>query len=131
LANILMISGSTDKNNQSQEIHAEVLTLETSLLRQNSQLRGFIVTADESYLKSYYEGRDDYDAASSKLEKRLVDSEHRAALLESREETLKWRKQWGDRLIAVVKSGRRLEAADEVRAAGKAVMVSAAVLPLR
>ncbi len=131
LANILMISGSTDKNNESQEIHAEVLTLETALLRQNSQLRGFLVTADTSYLKSYNEGRDDYDAASSKLEKLLIQPELQAALLKSREETLKWRKQWGDRLIAEVKAGRQDAAQDEVRQAGKAVLVSDAVLPLR
>ncbi|MGC4090171.1 MAG: CHASE3 domain-containing protein [Polyangiaceae bacterium] len=69
LANILMISGSTDENNASQEKHAEVLALETGLLRQNSQLRGYLVTGDDSYLKSYKEGGDDYDAASAKLEK--------------------------------------------------------------
>ena len=131
LANILMISGSTDRNNASQEIHAEVLTLETALLRQNSQLRGFLVTADESYLKSYNEGRDAYDEASSKLEKLLTEPELRAALLKSREETLKWRKQWGDRLIAQVKAGLQNAAQDEVRRAGKAVLVSDAVLPLR
>ncbi|HEX8056354.1 MAG TPA: methyl-accepting chemotaxis protein [Novosphingobium sp.] len=131
LANILMISGSTDRNNASQEIHAEVLALETALLRQNSQLRGFLVTADQSYLKSYYEGRDDYDEASSKLEKVLTEPELKAALLKSREETLKWRKNWGDRLIAEVKAGHQEPASNEVRTAGKAVLVSDAVLPLR
>ncbi|RZJ99463.1 MAG: methyl-accepting chemotaxis protein [Novosphingobium sp.] len=131
LANILMISGSTDRNNESQGIHAEVLTLETALLRQNSQLRGYLVTGDDSYLKSYNEGRDDYDSASAKLEKVLVEPELKTALLESRTETLKWRKDWGDRLIARVKAGHKDEAADEVRGAGKAVLVSAAVLPLR
>lgn len=131
LANILMISGSTERNNASQEIHAEVLALETALLRQNSQLRGFLVTADESYLKSYYEGRDGYDEASNKLEKLLVEPKLKAALLKSREETLKWRKNWGDRLIAEVKAGKQQPASEEVRRAGKAVLVSDAVLPLR
>ncbi|MBW8753966.1 MAG: CHASE3 domain-containing protein [Sphingomonadales bacterium] len=131
LANILMISGSTERNNDSQEIHAEVLALETALLRQNSQLRGFLVTADESYLKSYFEGRDAYDEASAKLEKVLTEPELRSALLKSREETLKWRKQWGDRLVARVKAGEQNAAQDEVRSAGKAVLVSDAVLPLR
>jgi methyl-accepting chemotaxis protein len=131
LANILMISGSTDRNNASQEIHAEVLALETALLRQNSQLRGFLVTADESYLKSYYEGRDAYDEASGKLEKVLTEPELKTALLKSREETLKWRKNWGDRLITEVKAGRQEPASEEVRRAGKAVLISDAVLPLR
>ena len=131
LANILMISGSTDRNNASQEIHAEVLALETALLRQNSQLRGFLVTADETYLKSYYEGRDAYDTASEKLEKLLTEPELKTALLKSREETLKWRKNWGDRLIADVKRGNRDSAQDAVRNGGKSVLVSDAVLPLR
>jgi methyl-accepting chemotaxis protein len=36
------------EQSQSQSIHAKALTLETALLRQNSQLRGFLVTADTS-----------------------------------------------------------------------------------
>jgi len=129
--NITMIRTSTDGNNLSQSIHAKALTLETALLRQNSQLRGFLVTADQSYLKSYYEGRDEYDSTSVELEKLLTDPAQRAAVLKSREETLKWREKWGDRLIARVKAGQRDAAQEEVRAAGKKVMVSDAVLPLR
>jgi methyl-accepting chemotaxis protein len=128
---ISMIRTSTDGNNMSQSIHAKALTLETALLRQNSQLRGFLVTADTSYLKSYYEGRDEYDSTSQELEKLLTDPAQHDALLKSREETLAWRKNWGDRLIALVKSGQRDTAQDQTRAAGKAVMVSDAVLPLR
>jgi methyl-accepting chemotaxis protein len=128
---ISMIRTSTDGNNQSQAIHAKALTLETALLRQNSQLRGFLVTADTSYLKSYYEGRDEYDRTSTELEKLLTDPAQHDALLKSREETLAWRQKWGDRLIAVVKAGQRDAAQAQTRAAGKAVMVSDAVLPLR
>lgn len=129
--NISMIRNSTDQNNKSQSLHSRAMALETALLRQNSQLRGFLVTADSSYLKSYYEGRDDYDATSRELEKELEVSALRAALLKSREETLAWRANWGDRLIKVVESGQRQAAADDVRAAGKAAFVSEAVLPLR
>ncbi|MET1756310.1 methyl-accepting chemotaxis protein [Novosphingobium sp. RD2P27] len=129
--NISMISNSTDLNNQSQERHAKALALDTALLRQNSQFRGFLVTGDPSYLKSYYEGRDDYDRISQELEQQLIDPALKAALLKSREETLKWRKNWGDRLIARVEAGDRDGAAQAVRNAGKAVMVSDAVLPLR
>ena len=131
LANILMIASSNERNNASQEIHAEVLVLETAVLRQNSQLRGYLVTGDASYLKSYEEGRADYDRASARLEGLLTDPVLKAALLESRKETLAWRKQWGDRLIARVRSGQREAAQEDVRRAGKAVLVSAAVLPLR
>src|SRR5207253_171975 len=101
--NISSIRSTTDANNLSQEIHAKTQALETSLLRQNSQFRGFLVTADPTYLKSYDEGRDDYDKTSAELEETLVEPAQKAALLKSREETLAWRKDWGDRLIAKVK----------------------------
>ncbi|HWU96410.1 MAG TPA: methyl-accepting chemotaxis protein, partial [Sphingomonas sp.] len=130
-SSISSIRGSTDANNLSQSIHAKTQALETALLRQNSQMRGFLVTADETYLKSYNEGRDDYDKTSAELETLLTDPKLEAALVKSREETLKWRKDWSDRLIAKVKAGQRDAAEAEVRAAGKAVLTSAAVLPLR
>nr|WP_294816413.1 methyl-accepting chemotaxis protein [uncultured Sphingomonas sp.] len=128
---ISSIRGATDQNNLSQSVHAKALALETALLRQNSQMRGFLVTGDESYLKSYNEGREDYDKASAELEEILVDPKQEEALLKSRTETLAWRKDWADRLIARVKAGQRDAAEAEVRAAGKAVLTSAAVLPLR
>lgn len=129
--NMWMIRSSTETSNHSRSIYADAQTLETSLLRQNSQLRGFLVTGDESYLKSYNEGRDDYDATSRKLESQITDPKKLELLLQSRKETLAWRHDWGDRLIEVVRSGQRAEAAEEVRNAGTAVMVSDAVLPLR
>ncbi len=129
--NLWMIQSSTDQNNHSQLIYGKVQVLETSLLRQNSQFRGFLVTGDESYLKSYYEGRDEYDAAADELEKLIVNPAHLALLEEARTETLAWRKNWGDKLIKWTQSGRREQAVDAVRNAGKAVLVSKAVLPLR
>ena len=131
LATILMIHASTESNNRSQAIHADALALETAILRQNSQLRGYLVTGDKSYLKSYYEGRDEYDEVSQRLSSTLTDPAMLEHIAKSRAATLAWRKDWGDRLIEVVKAGRRDEAQQEVRDAGKKVLVSDAVLPLR
>jgi len=129
---LAMISSVTAKNSESQAILANVLGLETALLRQNSQLRGFLVTADQSYLKSYYEGRDDYDRMSAELEGQLgADPALQGKVRLSREETLKWRRDWGDRYVAVVKAGNRDGAQEAIRAAGKKVLVSDAVNPLR
>ncbi|MEJ2408450.1 MAG: methyl-accepting chemotaxis protein [Novosphingobium sp.] len=129
--NIAMISRSTEHTNFHQDIHSKALALETQILRQNSQMRGYLVTGDDNYLKSYYDGRDQYDATSAELETLLTNPEMRDKLLESRRETLKWRKDWGDKSIELVKQGHRQEAADRVRDAGKKALVSAAVLPLR
>ena len=126
-----MVSSVTTKNTEVQAILADTLTLETALLRQNSQLRGFLVTGDESYLKSYYEGRDDYDRVSVELEERLTDPALQELVRQSRAETVKWRADWGDKYVAVVKSGQRDAAQQAIRDAGDKVLVSAAVLPLR
>lgn len=128
---LAMISSVTARNTESQNILADVLALETALLRQNSQLRGFLVTADASYLKSYYEGRDDYDTTSADLEERLADPAMQELVRTSRAETLTWRKDWGDKYVGVVKSGQRDAAQAAIRAAGKKVLVTAAVNPLR
>jgi methyl-accepting chemotaxis protein len=131
LATIMMIRASTESSNRSQSIHADALALETAILRQNSQFRGFLVTGDESYLKSYYEGRDEYDRVSEKLKSTLTDPAMLKHIEDSRVATLAWRKDWGDRMIEVVRAGRRDEAQAIVRNAGKKVLVSDAVLPLR
>ena len=130
-SNIAMISSSTDSNNFSQSVYAKALTLETSILRQNSQFRGFLVTGDESYLNSYFEGRDEYDQTSAELEEMLTDPAMREHVLVSRRETLDWRRNWGDRLIEWTRQGRRDAAQAAVRSAGAAVLVSKPVLPLR
>ncbi|WP_229737088.1 methyl-accepting chemotaxis protein [Blastomonas aquatica] len=129
--NISLIGSTTTGNNLAQSIHSKTITLETAVLRQNSQLRGFLVTGDTSYLKSYDEGREEYDLTSKELEELLEDPAQKALVVKSREETLAWRKKWGDPMIARVKAGQRAEAVEAVRRAGKAVLVSAAVLPLR
>ena len=128
---IWMIRSSTESNNLSQSIHANALSLETAILRQNSQLRGFLVTGDKSYLKSYYEGRDEYDSIYTETKGLLTDPANLTSLETSHTATLAWRKNWGDRMIEVVSSGRRDEAQQIVRDAGSKVLVSAAVLPLR
>ena len=129
--NISMIRETTALNNAAQGRYAKALALETALLRQNSQMRGYLVTGDKSYLKSYEEGRVDYDKTSAELETELTDSKLRDAVQLSRKETLAWRENWGDRLIRRVDRGDLTGAQAEVQQAGKAVLVSAAVLPLR
>lgn len=128
---ISMIRSSTEQNNQSQAIHAKTLALETAILRQNSQFRGFLVTGDETYLRSYFEGRDEYDTVAAELKQTLTNAEEQSLLEQSRIATVAWRKDWGDRLIALVRAGGREAAQQAVRDAGASVLVSTAVLPLR
>ncbi len=129
--NMVQIRTSTEGNDLSQSIHAKALSLETSILRQNSQFRGFLVTADPTYLKSYREAHDDYDATSAELEKLLDVPAKRALVAQAAEATRAWRRDWGDRLIARVSRGERDAAQAEVRGAGAGVLVSKVALPLR
>ncbi|WP_288409661.1 methyl-accepting chemotaxis protein [uncultured Sphingomonas sp.] len=131
LASILMIARTTERNNHSQDIYAKALTLETAILRQNSQFRGFLVTGDVSYLKSYEEARVEFDATAVELAALLTVASEQEQLAEARRETLAWRRNWGDRLIARVKAGDRDAAQQEVRDAGQKVLVSKIALPLR
>ncbi len=130
-ATIMMIRASIESNNLSRTIEAQAMSLETAILRQNSQFRGFLVTGDETYLKSYYEGRDEFDKVVVELKGQLGDAEKQTLLEKSRLATLAWRADWGDRMIAEVRAGKREQAQQEVRDAGKKVLVSDAVLPLR
>lgn len=125
------IRRATDSSNTSQTVLSKLQTLETSILRQNSQFRGFLVTADPSYLKSYREGRSDYDRTFAELRPMLTDPAMLRNLDTARRETLAWRRDWGDRLIELVGHGGQAQAQQMVRDAGKAVLTSAAVLPLR
>ncbi|WP_294321486.1 methyl-accepting chemotaxis protein [uncultured Sphingomonas sp.] len=131
LASILMIARTTERNNHSQDVYAKALTLETAILRQNSQFRGFLVTGDPTYLKSYEEARVEFDATAVELAAMLTVASEQAQLAEARRETLAWRRNWGDRLIARVKAGDRDAAQEEVRDAGAKVLVSKIALPLR
>jgi methyl-accepting chemotaxis protein len=129
--NVWMIRDATERNNHSQAIYAKALTLETSLLRENSQLRGYLVTGDKSYLKSYDESRTEYRTAADELGALLEDAEERRLFQTARAEAVKWRRAWSDPLVAMVSAGRRAEAEQMVREAGKKVLTSAAILPLR
>ncbi len=130
-ASIMMIDRSTERNNHSQEVYAKALALETAILRQNSQFRGFLVTGDVTYLKSYEEARKEFDDTALELSGLLTDAGQLSQLREARRETLAWRRDWGDRLIVRVKAGERDAAQAEVRGAGQKVLVSKIALPLR
>jgi len=131
LANVLMIRQAIQLNDFAQGVHADAMTLESALLRQNSQMRGFLVTGDESYLKSYYEARDDFDHTAERLDQILTEPDKLDLVHSARDDVVAWRHDWSDRLIDEVKAGQREAAAEEVRKAGKAVLTTKPVLTLR
>ena len=81
--------------------------------------------------QSYEEARKEYDTTSRELNAMLNDPAELALLAKSNAEKAKWRRTWSDRLTDWVKDGRRDEAQQAVRDAGKAVLTSDIVLPLR
>lgn len=130
-ANIFQINQLNEQSNAGRNILAQVMTLETSILRENSQLRGYLVTADASYLKSYDEARGEFNKTSKALSESLVDPAEKALLDEAVSGTLAWRSAWSDPLVSQIKQGQRSEAQERVRAAGKAALVTKPVLALR
>lgn len=125
------IRRATDSSNASQTVLSKVQTLETSILRQNSRFRGFMVTADPTYLKSYREARAEFDSTYAAVRPMLSDPEMLRNIYTSQRETLAWRRDWGDRLIALVERGGQQQAQQMMRDARQTVMTSKAVLPLR
>jgi methyl-accepting chemotaxis protein len=125
------IRRATDSSNTSQTVLSKVQTLETSILRQNSRFRGFMVTADPTYLKSYREARAEFDSTYAAVRPMLSDPEMLRNIYTSQRETLAWRRDWGDRLIALVERGGQQQAQQMMRDARQTVMTSKAVLPLR
>ncbi|RZL98341.1 MAG: hypothetical protein EOP68_25535 [Sphingomonas sp.] len=52
------IEATSAVSGRGQEVLAQTMQIEIGILRQNSQMRGFLVTGDESYLKQYREGQE-------------------------------------------------------------------------
>jgi methyl-accepting chemotaxis protein len=129
--NLFMMNRLSARSDASRNILAQTMALETSILRENSQLRGFLVTGDPSYLKSYGEARAEFDKTAADLRGALADPREVQLLDEAREGTIAWREAWSDPLVSQIKAGQQAEAQERVRAAGKAVLVTKPVLALR
>ncbi|WP_082450008.1 methyl-accepting chemotaxis protein [Sphingomonas sp. Leaf231] len=114
-----------------QDAITQTLRVEIGILRQNSQMRGFLVTGEESYLKQYHEGREQADTAAAALRALYADvPAARARVDDSLARAADWRRDVGDPMIAHARIDR-LAAQDALRAVGKTVTVTPVLAPLR
>ena len=65
------IASSADNVDRDNAVVQQATEMEMQLLRMNSQMRGFSITADEKYLEQYYDGQERSIAAAAELEKIL------------------------------------------------------------
>ncbi len=94
------IESTTVKSAVAQEIYTHTLEMEDGIQRENSQMRGFLITLDEAYLKQYYSSREAEVEAAGKLDALLVDDPSaRARVARSHENMQRWRRTIGDPLI--------------------------------
>ena len=115
----------------SNAVYAAALDVEIAILRQNSQVRGFLITSDEGYLKQYREARDDGNRVARDLMTRLADDPAaRDKVADSLAKITNWRRAWGDPLIAQSRRDR-VAAQAALTAASKTVTMLPVLAPLR
>ncbi len=94
------IQATTSESSHAQDIYGYTLEMEGGVQRENSQMRGFLITSDEAYLKQYFESRATEMQSASKLDALLEnDPKARAAVARSHEHMQEWRHTIGDPLI--------------------------------
>jgi methyl-accepting chemotaxis protein len=114
-----------------QEVLAQTMQIEIGILRQNSQMRGFLVTGDESYLKQYREGQEQGETAAAKLHALLADMPAgRARVEDSLARAADWRHEVGDPLIAKARVDRP-GAQEALRQVARKVTMTPVLAPLR
>ena len=126
--NIAEAAAQVDRDNA---IVYESSEMETQLLRMNSQMRGFAITADEAYLKQYYEGQERSIAAAEKLQQILPSAQERDLAAQSALLAKEWREQKADWLIERVRQGEMAGVQDYIRRAGETIRLNAVLAPLR
>ncbi|WP_413060414.1 methyl-accepting chemotaxis protein [Sphingomonas carotinifaciens] len=125
------IEATSHRSVLAQDIFTEALAMEIAILRQNSQVRGFLITRDENYLKQYREAREDGIASADKLQAMLKQQPEQARqVASSAAKIADWRQQIGEPLIAQARTDPA--AAQEVlRASSKTVTMLPVLAPLR
>ncbi len=125
------IETTTTSAAQSNSIYAAALDMEIAILRQNSQVRGFLITGDEGYLKQYREARDDGERVAKSLMTQLAgDPDAQGKVADSLQKITDWRQAWGEPLIAQARTDR-LAAQAALTASSKKVTMLPVLAPLR
>lgn len=125
------IDATTVQSVHAQDVYSSTLEMEGGVQRENAQMRGFLITQDEAYLKQYYESRDAEMKAAARLDTLLVDNpDARAKVAASHEKMQEWRRTISDPLIV---RGRqdRFAAQAWVRQNSARVRVTAVLQALR
>ncbi|WP_341207970.1 methyl-accepting chemotaxis protein [uncultured Sphingomonas sp.] len=125
------IEATSDVSARGQEVVAQSLQIEIGMLRQNSQMRGFLVTGDEGYLKQYREGQAQVTDGTAKLHTLFANQPaQRAKVDESLARAADWRQQVADPMIALARTDR-MAAQERLRAVSKKVTLVPVLAPLR
>ncbi len=125
------IGTTSEESVHAQDIYSQALFMESSILRQNSQMRGFLITGEESYLEQYREGQATEKQAAGQLLTLLADNP--AGLADVNSTTTRmadWRRVHGNPLIATARVDR--EAAQTImRGKAKQITVTPVLATLR
>ncbi|WP_440979559.1 methyl-accepting chemotaxis protein [Sphingomonas pseudosanguinis] len=125
------IEATTVANGHAQEIYAASLEMEGGIQRENSQMRGFLITQDENYLKQYFDSREAETQAAANLDTLLADDpQAKVAVATSHARMNAWRRNVGDPMIERARTDPQ-GAQAWIRANSEAVRVTAILKPVR
>ncbi|WP_322964019.1 methyl-accepting chemotaxis protein [Sphingomonas fuzhouensis] len=125
------IDSTTAQSGHAQDIYGSTLEMEGGVQRENSQMRGFLITGDEAYLKQYFESRATETQAAAKLDALLAnDPKARAEVAQSHEHMQEWRRTISDPLIERSRTDRE-GAQDWLRQNSARVRVTSVLQALR
>ena len=125
------IASSADNVDRDNAVVQQATEMEMQLLRMNSQMRGFSITADEKYLEQYYDGQERSIAAAAELEKILPTATERDLASQSAALAQDWRANKADVLIERVRQGDAAGVQAYIRNAGDKIRLMEVLAPLR
>jgi len=125
------ITAAAHNNVDTQAVYNAAMTMEIAILRQNSQVRGFLITRDPGYLKQYDEAKASGLEQARLLMTLLPSAADQARVADSRDRIADWRKTWGEPLIAQTRAGDAAGAQARLTASSKTVTMLPVLAPLR
>jgi len=124
-ANLKQIAKASDWNDHTQEVLTQVDIAGSSMVDQETGVRGYLVSGQDGFLAPYHSGRKSFGAAVVALTTLTADNPAQQARISAlKAESALWEANVASREIALVSSGNGLEAARTLEAsgAGKASM---------
>ncbi len=125
------VQATTERSSHAQDIYSQTVSFEMAAQRMNSQVRGYVITSDESYARFYKEANGQMADALAAIDRQIDTPTDQALVDETRVLLGAWQPLWATRLMKMGDARRNEEAMQIIRADVKAQLLSPVLAPLR